>query len=85
MTESGAGAAKTAKARVKPTHPPVGDMVIDAIKTLKERNGSSLIAIKKTMAATHNVDCDKLSTYIKRLLKTGVSTGKLVQTVVRNK
>ena len=36
-------------------HPPVAVMVTAAITTLKERNGSSLVAIKKYLAANYHV------------------------------
>lgn len=78
-----AGAAKAAKAKVprtKPTHPPTNEMVQGAIKGLKERGGSSLIAIKKYIAANYKVDVEKLAPFIKKALKTGVTSGSLVQT-----
>ncbi|KAL9692118.1 hypothetical protein quinque_015899 [Culex quinquefasciatus] len=89
-----AAAASPAKATKKPkaakgdakkpkkpaTHPPVNEMVIAAIQTLKERNGSSLQAIKKYIAANYKCDVAKLSTFIKKALKTNVEKGKLVQT-----
>lgn len=71
---------KTVKPRAAPTHPPVAEMVNAAIKTLKDRKGSSLPAIKKYMTVTYNVDCGKLAHYIKAYLKTAVTSGKLVQT-----
>ncbi|XP_055645474.1 histone H3.v1-like [Toxorhynchites rutilus septentrionalis] len=62
------------------THPPVNEMVLAAIKTLKERNGSSLQAIKKYIGANYKCDVAKLSTFIKKSLKSGVEKGSLVQT-----
>lgn len=77
-TKAPKGEAKKPK---KPaTHPPVNEMVLAAIKTLKERNGSSLQAIKKYIAANYKCDVAKLSTFIKKALKTGVEKEKLVQT-----
>lgn len=75
-----AKAAKTKVRRPKPNHPPTNDMVHGAIKGLKERGGSSLIAIKKYIAANYKVDVEKLAPFIKRALKSGVSSGALVQT-----
>ncbi|XP_058827240.1 uncharacterized protein LOC131687205 [Topomyia yanbarensis] len=79
-----AKAPKKAKVAKKPkqpaAHPPVNDMVLAAIKTLKERNGSSLQAIKKYIAANYKCDVAKLSTFIKKALKSGVEKGKLIQT-----
>jgi len=76
-------AGKAAKAKVprtKPAHPPTNEMVQGAIKSLKERGGSSLIAIKKYIAANYKVDVEKLAPFIKRALKSGVTSGTLVQT-----
>lgn len=44
-------AAKAAKAA--PAHPAFKVMIADAIKELKERNGSSLAAVKKSVGAKH--------------------------------
>nr|XP_029709456.1 histone H1-like [Aedes albopictus] len=62
------------------THPPRNDMVVAAIKTLKERNGSSLQAIKKYIAANYKCDVAKLAPILKKALKNGVEKGKFVQT-----
>jgi histone H1/5 len=44
------------KAPKKPSaHPPSSDMVLKAIVTLKERQGSSLPAIKKYVSANYKV------------------------------
>lgn len=72
---------KKPKAAPKPkTHPPVSEMVIAAVKTLKERGGSSLQAIKKYLAANYKVDCGKLAPFIKKFLKNAVANGQLLQT-----
>jgi hypothetical protein len=55
-------------------------MVGNAIRSLKERGGSSLQAIKKYIAANYKVDAEKLSPFIKKYLKTAVAAGELVQT-----
>ncbi|XP_061395376.1 histone H1.2-like [Musca vetustissima] len=55
-------------------------MVDAAIKTLKERGGSSLPAIKKYLASTYKVDAQKLAPFIKKYLKSAVASGKLIQT-----
>ncbi|CAO1414409.1 unnamed protein product [Diamesa hyperborea] len=75
---SASAAAKKPKA--KATHPPTGEMVIAAVKTLKERGGSSLQAIKKYLAANYKVDCEKLAPFIKKFLKSAVASGDLLQT-----
>lgn len=65
---------------VKANHPPTAQMVDSAIKTLKERGGSSLLAIKKYLAANYKVDADKLAPFIKKYLKSSVEGGHLIQT-----
>jgi hypothetical protein len=55
-------------------------MVGNAIKSLKERGGSSLQAIKKYIATNYKVDSEKLSPFIKKYLKAAVASGELVQT-----
>ena len=86
MTETAAApaapAAKATKAkapRAKPAHPPTNEMVQGAIKGLKERGGSSLIAIKKYIAANYKVDTVKLAPFIKKGLKSLVEKKALIQ------
>lgn len=75
------GAGKKTKApRAKPSHPRTSEMVNNAIKSLKERGGSSLQAIKKYVSANYKVDAEKLAPFIKKYLKGAVATGALVQT-----
>lgn len=62
------------------THPPTQQMVDASIKNLKERGGSSLLAIKKYIGATYKCDAQKLSPFIKKYLKSAVANGKLIQT-----
>merc|ERR1712088_1201805 len=73
-TPKKAPAAKKPKA--KPTHPPTSAMIAAAIKALKERNGSSLAAIKKYIAATYKVDVVKLAPFIRKALKKGAEAKK---------
>ncbi|XP_057322709.1 histone H1-like [Microplitis mediator] len=68
------------KPATKATHPSAADMVIAAIKSLGERGGSSLQAIKKYIAATYKVDIEKQAPFIKKSLKAAVIKGTLVQT-----
>lgn len=75
-----ANAAKPKKPKAAKTHPPVSDMVVNAVKTLKERGGSSLQAIKKFLAAQYKVDVEKLAPFIKKYLKSAVEKGQLLQT-----
>nr|AAK58061.1 histone H1 [Rhynchosciara americana] len=72
--------AASKKPRVKPSHPPTADMVNAAIKSLKERGGSSLQAIKKYITANYKIDAEKISPFIKKYLKSAVTGGKLIQT-----
>lgn len=73
-------AAASKKPRGKPAHPRTSEMVNGAIKALKERGGSSLQAIKKYISANYKVDAEKLSPFIKKYLKSAVTSGELVQT-----
>lgn len=68
------------KAKKPATHPPVAQMVIAAIKALKERKGSSLAAIKKYIAANYKCDVAKLAPHIRRFVKKAVTDGRLKQT-----
>lgn len=73
-------AKKPKNPRAKPSHPPTSEMVNGAIKSLKERGGSSLQAIKKYVAANYKVDAEKMAPFIKKYLKAAVASGALVQT-----
>lgn len=79
-TKKAASGSKSKKVPVPPSHPPTQQMVDASIKNLKERGGSSLMAIKKYIAATYKCDAQKLAPFIKKYLKTAVANGKLVQT-----
>lgn len=63
----------------KPSHPRTMDMVVAAVKNLKERNGSSLQAIKKYIAANYKVDAEKLAPYVRKAVKSALTSGSLVQ------
>merc|ERR1711997_946098 len=67
------------KPKAKPAHPKTADMVVAAIKALKERSGSSLPAIKKYIAANYKVDVVKLAPFIRKALKKGVESKKLIK------
>ena len=73
-------AKKASKPKAAPTHPKTSVMVVAAIKALKERNGSSLPAIKKYIAANYKVDTVKLAPFIKKALKSMVEKKVLIQT-----
>lgn len=67
------------KPKVKPNHPPTSEMVDTAINSLKEKGGSSFLAIKKYISATYKTDAEKLAPFIKKYLKTAVVKGHLIQ------
>ena len=74
-----ARAPKDSKPKTVPNHPPVAQMVKAAITSLKERNGSSLQAIKKYISSNYKVDIERLSPFIRKHLKSAVTKGLLVQ------
>ncbi|XP_006825952.1 histone H1-III-like [Saccoglossus kowalevskii] len=73
-------ATKPKKPKTPATHPKTIDMVVAAITNLKDRKGSSLQSIKKYVGANYKVDLDKITPFIRRALKSGVTDGKFVQT-----
>ena len=74
-----AKATKKAAAPKKPAeHPKYSEMIISAITTLKERNGSSRQAIVKYIKANYKVK-DNCETHIKLALKRGVLSAALAQ------
>lgn len=79
-TKKAKSASSAKKPRAKPAHPRTSEMVTAAIKSLKERGGSSLQAIKKYIAAHYKLDAEKLAPFIKKYLKSAVVAGELVQT-----
>lgn len=68
------------KPKTAPTHPKVSEMVNNAIRSLKERGGSSLQAIKKYMAANYKLDINRMTPFIRKYLKSAVANGELIQT-----
>lgn len=71
---------KSSSIAKKPSHPATSELVLNAITTLQERNGSSLQAIKKFIATNYKLDTDKMAPFIKKYLKNAVGAGKLIQT-----
>ena len=63
----------------KITHPKTLVMIVAAIKALKDKEGSSLHAIKKYMADNYKVDTVKLAPFIKESLKSLVEKKALIQ------
>lgn len=56
MTNTAAPKVKATKPKAEAKHPPFADMVAEAIKTLKDRSGSSLAAIKKAVESKYGKD-----------------------------
>merc|ERR1711894_506939 len=69
----------TKKPKSKPTHPTAVVMVEAAIGNLKEKSGSSLVAIKKYIATNYKVDVVKLNPHIKKALVNGVEKKTLIR------
>merc|ERR1712122_252394 len=69
MVDAKSPTKKAAKPKAPAAHPPVATMVKASVTALKERNGSSLPAIKKYIAANYKVDTVKLTPFIKKGLK----------------
>merc|ERR1711894_681814 len=67
------------KKAVVASHPATSVMVKEAIENLKERKGSSLIAIKKYLATNYKVDPVKHGHFIKKALASGVEKKTIVQ------
>merc|ERR1711909_203432 len=67
------------KKAVVASHPATSVMVKEAIENLKERKGSSLIAIKKYLATNYKVDPVKHGHFIKKALASGVENKTIVQ------
>lgn len=76
--------AKSQHRKSAKSHPPTSKMVNAAIKELNNRKGSSLQLIKKYIATTYKVDIVKLALFIRRYLKSAVSSGAIVQTSGKN-
>lgn len=69
---------KVAAPKKPADHPKYIDMIVAAIGTLKERNGSSRQAIAKYIKANYKVG-DNADVHIKMALKRGVAAGSLLQ------
>ncbi|VDM01035.1 unnamed protein product [Schistocephalus solidus] len=77
-------AAKKTKAPRKPkvpaAHPPFAKMIVDAIKDLKEKNGSSRQAILKHIKAHNKIDEKVAEVHLRRALVSATAAGKLIRT-----
>ncbi|CCD74158.2 Histone H1.2 [Caenorhabditis elegans] len=74
---------KEPKAKVAAAHPPFINMVTAAISSLKERKGSSKIAILKYITANYKVgdQLTKINSRLRAALNKGVASKALVQSV----
>jgi histone H1/5 len=69
--------AKTKKPEA--SHPPSSVMVKAALENLKERKGSSLIAIKKYIGTNYKADPVKMSVFIKKALASGIEKKSILR------
>ncbi|XP_055527773.1 histone H1B-like [Wyeomyia smithii] len=60
--------------------PPIHDMIVEALETLKERRGVTLHAIKRYLEENYKVDASKLSARIRRALLHGIDEGHIIRT-----
>uniref|UniRef100_H2TD66 Histone H1 n=1 Tax=Takifugu rubripes TaxID=31033 RepID=H2TD66_TAKRU len=74
-----AKAAKKKVSKVKRSGPTVNELIVKAVSASKERNGVSLAALKKDLAAG-GYDVDKNKARLKMAVRSLVSKGTLVQT-----
>ena len=63
----------------KPDHPSTSEMVLSAIRELKETKGSSLQAIKKYISVNYSVDGDKVAPFIRKYISKAAETGLIVR------
>ncbi|CAG0896605.1 unnamed protein product [Cyprideis torosa] len=72
-------AKKTTKPKVPAAHPKYSEMIVAAVKALKERNGSSRQAILKYIMANYKVgnDSKKVGVFLRKNLKKAVDSGML--------
>merc|ERR1712059_209615 len=61
------------------SHPPSSVMVKAALENLKERKGSSLVAIKKYIGTNYKADPVKMRIFIKKALASGVEKKTILQ------
>lgn len=76
--------AKSAAPKPKPAanHPKFIDMIVDALRKLNEKSGSSRQAIVKYIVANHKLDAKFVNQHVKLALKNGVKGGALKQSKV---
>ena len=74
-------AKKAAKPKVPAAHPKYTEMIAAAVGSLKERGGSSRVAILKYIVAKYNVGKNEtiVNSHLKMALRSGVKSGSLKQ------
>jgi histone H1/5 len=70
-------ATKPGAPKPKPAHPSYFSMIVEAIRNLKESNGSSRQAILKFIVSKHNVDAKLAVTRARIELKKALANGKI--------
>ncbi|VDD77700.1 unnamed protein product [Mesocestoides corti] len=74
-----AASPKVKKAKVPAAHPPVADMIKAALVAHNDRKGTSLVLIKKHIAANFKVDVERIASHIRKALVHGVESGSLIR------
>ena len=69
----------TPKVSNKPAHPKFIEMIVDGLKTLNERTGSSRQALLKFIMSKYQVDEKVAQVHLKMAIKNGVKNGSLKQ------
>ncbi|CAF0765746.1 unnamed protein product [Brachionus calyciflorus] len=67
------------KSSNKPSHPKFIDMIVEALKSLNERSGSSRQALLKFIISKYQLDEKVANVHVKLCLKNGVKNGSLKQ------
>ena len=70
---------KTTTPKKSSSHPKFLDMIVEAIKSLNERSGSSKQALSKYILSKYPVDSKNANQYIKTSLKNALKSGHLKQ------
>lgn len=68
------------KVRKNADNPPFHDMIIEALETLDERKGTTLVAIKRYLEDYYHVDVHACKRFIKRVIISGVESGQIIRT-----
>ncbi|XP_055591082.1 histone H1A, sperm-like [Uranotaenia lowii] len=58
----------------------IHDQIIEALETLKERKGASLIAIKRYLEDNYKTDTQRQSAHIRKIIIDGVESGDIIRT-----